>query len=93
MAKSNTSSMDDPINVRQSYQQKGTFKMAKSIVEHRGFLGLYSGFSLHLRKLSAIVKYLDASSRTSFSERYDWYGYLFHDLRKHETIARQISRQ
>ena len=52
MAKSNTSSMDDPTNVRQSYQQKGTFKMAKSIVAHRGFLGLYSGFSLHLRKLS-----------------------------------------
>ena len=50
MAKSNTSSMDDPINVRQSYQQKGTFKMAKSIVVHRGFLGLYSGFSLHLRE-------------------------------------------
>lgn len=52
MAKSATSSMDDPINVRQNYQQKGTFKMAKSIVAHRGFLGLYSGFSLHLRKLS-----------------------------------------
>lgn len=48
MAKSATSSMDDPINVRQNYQQKGTFKMAKSIVAHRGFLGLYSGFSLHL---------------------------------------------
>ena len=52
MAKSNTSSVDDPINVRQSYQQKGTFKMAKTIVAHRGFLGLYSGLSLHLRKTS-----------------------------------------
>ncbi|MCJ1458872.1 hypothetical protein MMC28_009246 [Mycoblastus sanguinarius] len=46
MAKSNTSSMDDP--VRLTYQQKGTFKTAKNIVAHRGFAGLYSGFGLHL---------------------------------------------
>jgi len=48
MAKSNTSSMDDPI--RQSYQQKGTFKTAKNIVMNRGFSGLYNGFNLHLCK-------------------------------------------
>jgi len=48
MAKSNTSSMDDP--VRLSYQRKGTFKTAKNIISHRGFPGLYSGFKLHLRK-------------------------------------------
>ena len=46
MAKSNTSSMDDP--VRSSYQHKGTFKTAMNIVTHRGFFGLYSGFRLHL---------------------------------------------
>lgn len=46
MAKSGTSSVDDPI--RASYQQKGTFKTAKNIVMNRGFAGLYSGFSLHL---------------------------------------------
>lgn len=40
--------MDDPIG--RSYQQKGTFATAKNIVLHRGFGGLYSGFSLHLRK-------------------------------------------
>ena len=50
MAKSASHSLDDPLNVRQSYQQKGTFKMAKNIVINRGFLGLYSGFSLHIRK-------------------------------------------
>ena len=46
MAKSATSSVDDPI--RMSYQQKGTFKTAKNIVMNRGFAGLYSGYSLHL---------------------------------------------
>lgn len=48
MAKSNSSSVDDP--VRRSYQKKGTFKTAKNIVLHRGFKGLYSGFNHHLRK-------------------------------------------
>ncbi len=48
MAKSTTSSMDDP--VRGSYQRKGTFRTAKSIVLNRGVGGLYSGFSLHLRE-------------------------------------------
>lgn len=46
MAKSNTSSVDDPI--RCSYQQKGTFMTARNIVIHRGFGGLYSGFGYHL---------------------------------------------
>jgi hypothetical protein len=46
MARSNKSGADDP--VRRSYQQKGTFKTAKNIVLHRGFGGLYSGFSYHL---------------------------------------------
>ena len=46
MAKSNTSSMDDP--VRSSYQQKGTFSTVKNIVTHRGVLGLYSGFGFHM---------------------------------------------
>lgn len=49
MAKSSTSSDDDP--VRRSYQQKGTFKTARTIVQHRGFRGLYSGFSYHLCEL------------------------------------------
>lgn len=28
----------------------GTFGTAKTIVKHRGLMGLYSGFHLHLRK-------------------------------------------
>ena len=31
-----------------SYQNKGTLKTAQNIVRHRGMLGLYSGFNLHL---------------------------------------------
>jgi len=52
----NATSMSDPANARAtravaaSYQNKGTFKTAKNIIKYRGFLGLYSGFSLHLRK-------------------------------------------
>ena len=49
MAKSNAASVDDPI--RRSYQQKGTWKTAQNIISHRGLLGLYSGFNLHLSKL------------------------------------------
>ncbi|MCJ1355089.1 MAG: hypothetical protein MMC33_005080 [Icmadophila ericetorum] len=37
----------DP-TVRRSYQHKGTFKTAKNIVKHRGVMGLYSGFHLHV---------------------------------------------
>ena len=45
MAKS-TTNVDDPL--RGSYQKKGTFRTAMSIVSNRGVGGLYSGFSLHL---------------------------------------------
>ncbi|KAK5997270.1 putative mitochondrial carrier C29A3.11c [Cladobotryum mycophilum] len=31
-----------------SYQNKGTLKTMANIVKHRGFLGLYNGFNLHL---------------------------------------------
>ncbi|KAF2740674.1 mitochondrial carrier [Polyplosphaeria fusca] len=34
--------------VRKSYQNLGTFRTAKKLVEHRGYRGLYSGFHLHL---------------------------------------------
>lgn len=51
MADRNRSSVSEPANgraVAASYQNKGTFKTAKNIVKHRGFMGLYSGFNLHL---------------------------------------------
>jgi hypothetical protein len=55
MADRNRTSVSEPatgrtIAVASSYQNKGTFKTAKNIVKHRGFMGLYSGFNLHLRK-------------------------------------------
>jgi len=33
-----------------SYQNKGTFQTLGNIIKHRGFGGLYTGFSLHLSK-------------------------------------------
>jgi len=33
-----------------SYQNKGTFKTLGNIIKHRGFMGLYTGFSLHLMR-------------------------------------------
>lgn len=53
MADRNRTSVSEPatgrtIAVASSYQNKGTFKTAKNIVKHRGFMGLYSGFNLHL---------------------------------------------
>lgn len=35
--------------VAASYQNKGTLKTMANIVKHRGVLGLYTGFRLHLR--------------------------------------------
>ena len=46
----NATSMDDP--VRNSYSKKGSIKTAMNVVRHRGYLGLWSGFRLHLRKLT-----------------------------------------
>ncbi|KAI9753314.1 MAG: hypothetical protein M1815_006251 [Lichina confinis] len=46
MARSNVGSMDDAL--RRSYQQKGTFRTAANIVRHKGVVGLYAGFHLHL---------------------------------------------
>jgi hypothetical protein len=53
MADRNSSSISEPTTgraVAASYQNKGTFKTAKNIVKHRGIMGLYSGFNLHLSK-------------------------------------------
>ncbi|KAL6715079.1 hypothetical protein ACLMJK_007340 [Lecanora helva] len=38
--------MDDP--VRSSYSKKGSIKTAMNVVKHRGYLGLWSGFRLHM---------------------------------------------
>jgi solute carrier family 25 carnitine/acylcarnitine transporter 20/29 len=38
--------------IRKSYQNLGTFKTAQNLIKHRGWRGLYSGFHLHLRKLT-----------------------------------------
>ncbi|KAF2117757.1 mitochondrial carrier domain-containing protein [Lophiotrema nucula] len=34
--------------IRKSYQNLGTFRTAQQLVKHRGWMGLYSGFHLHL---------------------------------------------
>jgi hypothetical protein len=39
--------------IRKSYQNLGTLKTAQNLIKHRGWRGLYSGFHLHLRKLSS----------------------------------------
>lgn len=56
MADRKQSSISEPSQgraVAASYQNKGTYKTAKNIVKHRGFVGLYSGFRLHLCKYKA----------------------------------------
>lgn len=51
MAERNTSVSDATGRaVAASYQNKGTFKTVKNIINHRGIAGLYSGFNLHLRE-------------------------------------------
>ncbi|KAF2467097.1 mitochondrial carrier [Lindgomyces ingoldianus] len=34
--------------VRKSYQNLGTFRTAQKLIQHRGYMGLYSGFHLHM---------------------------------------------
>lgn len=36
-------------SVAASYQNKGTLRTMANIIKHRGVLGLYTGFNLHLR--------------------------------------------
>lgn len=40
--------------VRKSYQNLGTFRTAQNLVRHRGWMGLYSGFHLHLSKYQGL---------------------------------------
>jgi len=35
-------------SVRRSYEDKGTLRTAQNLIRHRGFMGLYSGFRLHM---------------------------------------------
>ena len=49
-------------SVRKSYQNLGTFRTAQKLVQHRGWMGLYSGFHLHLREHNpATVNSTDAN--------------------------------
>jgi transmembrane carrier protein len=53
MANRSISSLSEPVvskALAASYQNKGTWETARNIVKHRGISGLYSGFSLHLRR-------------------------------------------
>jgi solute carrier family 25 (mitochondrial carnitine/acylcarnitine transporter), member 20/29 len=53
LMKDNHGSMDDPLKKeppRISYTGMGTLKTGMTLVKHRGIMGLYSGFQLHLRK-------------------------------------------
>lgn len=72
--------MDDPL--RGSYQRKGTFRTAMSIVSNRGVGGLYSGFNLHLREYqlySCHGTYV-LIPPLSHSKGHDWHGHIFHNL-------------
>jgi solute carrier family 25 (mitochondrial carnitine/acylcarnitine transporter), member 20/29 len=48
--------------LRKSYQNLGTFRTAQNLIKHRGWMGLYSGFHLHLRKNPWPHKDTDAQS-------------------------------
>ena len=52
MANGKKSSMSDALKdpIRSSYQQKGTIKTAINIIKIHGFLGLYTGFRIHIGK-------------------------------------------
>jgi hypothetical protein len=92
MADRNSSSLSEPSNgraVAASYQNKGTFKTAKNIVKHRGIMGLYSGFSLHLRKGDLLNS---LTALTQYSKRHLGYCYLFHDIREQQAALDHLSR-
>ena len=96
MSDQNKSSVSDPLNsttraVAASYQNKGTFQTAKNIVKHRGFVGLYSGFNLHLCKFYLLRGW--ECKLTSCSAWYFRYLNLLYDIRKQQTALDDIHRR
>jgi solute carrier family 25 carnitine/acylcarnitine transporter 20/29 len=53
--------------IRKSYQNLGTIKTAQNLIKHRGWRGLYSGFHLHLRKLSSTEEAIEKRAETTQS--------------------------
>jgi solute carrier family 25 carnitine/acylcarnitine transporter 20/29 len=62
MANRNDGSGKDD-SVRKSYQNLGTFRTAQKLVQHRGYMGLYSGFHLHLRECLSELERKNADLR------------------------------
>lgn len=69
-------------DIAASYQNKGTLKTMANIVKHRGILGLYTGFRLHLRMFNLLAfKY---GSLTGGSSRHPWNINILYGLRKRQ---------
>jgi len=66
----------------------GTLGTAKTIVKHRGLMGLYSGFHLHLRKSYLTFLNFDGRLITCKSPGHDRHSTIFHNVRKQQTAAR-----
>jgi len=77
--------------VRKSYQNLGTWKTAQNLVKHRGWTGLYSGFHLHLRELTA-NRWEEGQALTRDSKRFHRHRHLLCDIRECETGSSQRAR-
>jgi len=70
--------------VRKSYQNLGTFRTAQNLVRHRGWMGLYSGFHLHLRTCCPSCGGFGAKPLTLCSPRHHRHRYLLRHVREYK---------
>jgi hypothetical protein len=78
--------------VRKSYQNLGTIRTAQNLVRHRGWMGLYSGFHLHLRMFNPVRDGVGAKLLTLHSPRYDRHRYLLRHVREYKAAPSKRSR-
>lgn len=63
--------------IAQSYQNKGTIRTMATIIKHRGFFGLYTGFRLHQCTFPGTPR---PHLLTQHSTRYRGNGHLLHGV-------------
>jgi hypothetical protein len=78
--------------VRKSYQNLGTFRTAQNLIKHRGWMGLYSGFHLHLRMWREVNPWVYLVLMMS-SSRYYRHWDLLCDVREREAAFGERPRK
>lgn len=82
--------------VASSYQNKGTLRTMANIIKHRGVLGLYTGFRLHLCASRTVLSRQTtclSSLTASCSARYPGHVNLLYGVRERQATGNDIRRR